>query len=117
MGGEGSSTCSNDPAFFQMTELPATASRRPATLIASHPVMIFLKEIAPSSARENPEKTMFLCETWSVPEGIDANRTHFHKLPFARVFLFFETIWILPDDDRKFSQSPAWPQRQFFGRC
>jgi len=35
----------------KMTELPATASRRPATLIASHPVMIFLKEIAPSTVR------------------------------------------------------------------
>jgi len=35
----------------KMTELPATASRRPATLIAGNPVMIFLKEIAPSTVR------------------------------------------------------------------
>merc|ERR1719336_1869106 len=35
----------------KMTELQPAASRRPATLIASSPVMIFLKEIAPSTVR------------------------------------------------------------------
>jgi len=34
-----------------MNELPAQASRRPATLTASHPVMIFIKEIVPSTVR------------------------------------------------------------------
>jgi len=35
----------------KMYELPAQASRRPATLTASHPVMIFIKEIVPSTVR------------------------------------------------------------------
>jgi len=35
----------------KMHELQAQASRRPATLHASHPVMIFIKEIIPSSVR------------------------------------------------------------------
>merc|ERR1719204_69147 len=35
----------------KMTELPAQSCRRPATLLASHPVMIFIKEIVPSTVR------------------------------------------------------------------
>jgi len=35
----------------KMTELPAQASRRPATLVAAYPVMIFIKEIVPSTVR------------------------------------------------------------------
>merc|ERR1711920_109986 len=35
----------------KMHELQAQASRRPATLYASHPVMIFIKEIIPSTVR------------------------------------------------------------------
>merc|ERR550534_2296554 len=35
----------------KMLELPAQASRRPATLAASNPVMIFIKEIVPAKVR------------------------------------------------------------------